>query len=400
MSKLERRIYLSQLRELFETFPVVAILGPRQSGKSTLAHQYIAHNPVETHYFDLESEIDLARLQEAQLSLQGLSGLIVIDEIQRRPNLFPVLRYLVDTTDQKYLILGSASRDLIQQSSETLAGRIAYLELPPFGLHELQEELPRGPQELRTFELQKLQKLWWRGGYPRSYLATSDQASLRWRQEYIRTFLERDLAMLGFNLEPIMIRRFWQMLAHYHGQIFNASELAGSMGVGTREIGRYLDALEGTFMVRQLHPWFENLKKRQVKSPKTYIRDSGLLHVLLGLQDPFSLIAHPRLGASWEGFALEEIIKALQPEDCFFWATSNRAELDLLVFKNGRRLGFEFKYSSTPSTTKSMHIALQDLNLDELYVIVPQGEVFPLSPQIKAAGLWKYLHLCGDTRLS
>lgn len=372
---IPRLRYLAEIKELFKTFPVVAILGARQAGKSTLADQYRQQQSAPIHYFDLESEFDQARLQEAQLSLQDLNGLIILDEIQRRPQLFPVLRYLVDHKEQRYLILGSTSRDLIQQSSESLAGRIAYIELPPFSLFEL------SASDQTT--------LWWRGGFPRAYLATSDQASYRWRLEYIKTFLEQDLGLMGFNTVPATIRRFWQIMAHYHGQIFNASEIAANIGVTSKTIQRYLDILEGTFMIRQLRPWFENIKKRQIKSFKTYFKDSGILHTLLGIPSFAQLQGHPKLGASWEGFAMEEIIRQLQadPQDCYFWATSNYAELDLLVLKEGKRLGFEFKYTASPKLTKSMQIALHDLKLDQLLVIVPQGIAFPLADRVRVCAL-------------
>lgn len=370
MQSIERKQFLKEIEDLFQIFPVVAILGARQSGKSTLAKQYAAKIKTPIHIFDLENEIDQTRLQEAQLTLQSLEGMIVIDEIQRRPNLFPTLRYLVDHTSQKYLILGSASRDLIQQSSETLAGRIAYIELPPFRLFEVGNR--------------SLLDLWSRGGFPRSFLESSDSSSYRWRQEYTKIFLERDLAMMGINIDSGTLRRFWQMLAHYHGQIFNASQIAASMGITSKTIQRYVNILEGTFMVRQLKPWHENLRKRQVKSYKTYFKDSGLLHCLLGISSFEQLQTTPKLGASWEGFAMEEIIYRLQadPSDCYFWSTSNQAELDLFILKDGKRLGFEFKYTLSPKITKSMQIALNDLKLDQLAVIVPHGPAYSLSDKV------------------
>lgn len=378
MAFINRKHFLQEITELFETFPVVAILGARQCGKSTLAQQYVQHLNSNVTTFDLENEIDQARLTEAQLTLQSLNGLIIIDEIQRRPNLFPVLRYLVDTLPQKYLILGSASRDLIQQSSESLAGRIAYVELPPFSLFELGKDA--------------INPLWWRGGFPRSFLANSDKASYRWRQEYIKTFLERDVALSGFDVEPATLRRFWQMLAHYHGQTFNAAEIAASLGFSPKTSKRYINILEGTFMVRQLKPWFENISKRQVKAPKVYIKDSGLLHTLLGIANFSQLQVHPKVGASWEGFAIENIINRLEVDhdDCYFWATHNHAELDLMIIKDGKKLGFEFKYTASPKVTKSMHIALDNLNLAEITVIVPQGPSYPLSDKIRVCSLGEY----------
>ncbi|MDB6082085.1 MAG: hypothetical protein JWO53_1357, partial [Chlamydiia bacterium] len=320
--------------------------------------------------------LDLARLDNPMLALSGLSDqLIIIDEIQRRPNLFPVLRVLADDKEknQKFLILGSASRDLICQSSETLAGRIGYIELPPLSIAEVENSIP----------------LWVRGGFPRAYLTTNDEESYLWRQSYITTFLERDIPSLGFQIPPQQIRRFWLMLAHYHGQIFNASEIGKSLGISDQTVRRYLDILAGTFMVRILSPWFENLGKRQVKSKKIYFRDSGILHALLGIQNEEQLNIYPKLGAFWEGFAIEEIIRTFnaKPEECYFWATQAGAELDLLILKDGKRIGFECKYTDQPKTTRSMQIALQDLNLDHLYVIFPGKEAFPLTDKITAQGL-------------
>ncbi|MDF3047892.1 MAG: putative superfamily ATPase [Candidatus Midichloriaceae bacterium] len=383
MPYLQRHYYLQELEDLLGIFTVVALLGPRQCGKSTLANLYIQRlrqllPSVSIYYFDLENPADEARLMDPQITLQDLEGLIVIDEIQRRPNLFPLLRHLVDCKPQKYLILGSSSRDLIHQSSETLAGRIAYMELPPFTSFEV--------------EASDLKNLWLRGGFPPSFLAKSERVSAKWRQEYIKTYLERDLAAFGFSgIEPAQMRRFWQMLAHYHGQTFNASEIANSLGINHKTARRYLDILHGTFMIRQLRPWFENIGKRQVKSPKVYFRDSGIFHVFLGINNYDQLTTHPKLGASWEGFALEEVIRRLNPDpdDCYFWATSNEAELDLMILKDGRRLGFEFKYSTIPKITKSMKIALTDLKLDKLTIIIPGSENFALTPQIQVSGLEK-----------
>ena len=367
-----RKKYFSEIKLLFETFSVVAILGPRQCGKTTIAKQYYEDIATEKHYFDLERERDWTRLQEAELALENLGGLIIIDEIQRRPNLFPNLRYLIDHKRQNYLILGSASRDLIHQSSETLAGRIAYVELPPFGLDEVNATL---------------NDLWVRGGFPRSLLAHSTGASYRWRQEYIKTFLERDLALLGLNLNSSLIGRLWQMLAHYHGQIMNVTDLSMSLGVTQRTVNRYIEALEGAFMVRKLQPWHENLKKRQVKSPKIYVRDSGLLHALIKQKTIEDISGHPKLGASWEGFAIEELIKFLQPDEVYFWNTFNQAELDLLILKDGKRLGYEFKYSYTPKITKSTHTALADLRLDSMTIILPGGDPYKIAEKIEVTGL-------------
>lgn len=373
---MKRTYYLDEIQRYFRVHPVCAILGPRQVGKTTLARMYIErYHPNDAYFLDLENPLDLARLENPMLTLSNITQkCIVIDEIQRRPELFPVLRVLVDQhKNRQFLILGSASRDLIAQSSETLAGRIGYIELPPFSL----------------FEVKDSSRLWVRGGFPRSYLADSESDSLLWRQSYIMTFLERDIPSLGFNIPAVQLRRFWLMLAHYHGQTFNASELARSLGISDHMVRKYLDILAGTFMVRILPPWFENLHKRQVKSPKIYFRDSGILHALLGITDMTHLETFPRLGSFWEGFALEEVIRTMQTgaEESYYWATQADAELDLFIIKNGKRIGFEFKYSDSPRTTKSMRIALEDLKLDHLGVIYPGTESFPLAENITAYGL-------------
>jgi uncharacterized protein len=372
-----REQYLEKIQTHFRIHPICAILGPRQVGKTTLAKMYVEkYFPHNAHFFDLENPLDLARLENPMLALSSISEqLIVIDEIQRRPDLFPVLRVLADEPGKKrnFLILGSASRDLLRQSSETLAGRIGYIELPPFSLYEVKDSA----------------RLWLRGGFPRSYLAESNQDSYLWRQSYISAFLERDVPSLGFNIPASQMRRFWLMVAHYHGQVFNASELGRSLAISHHTVQKYLDILAGTFMVRILSPWFENIHKRQVKSPKIYFRDSGILHALLGISDELQLQTHPRLGAFWEGYALEEVIRTFHaaPEECYFWATQADAELDLLIIKNGKRLGFEYKYTDSPTTTKSMHIAQRDLKLDHLAVIYPGSRIFPLTERITAYGL-------------
>jgi predicted AAA+ superfamily ATPase len=325
--------------------------------------------------FDLENPRDLAKLENPLLALEQTKGLIVIDEIQRRPELFPVLRVLADNPNcqAKYLILGSASRDLIHQSSETLAGRIAYHELTPFSLQEVDHMLT----------------LWLRGGFPLSYLASSEEESYFWRQNYITTFLERDIPALGINIPAMTLRRFWTMLAHYHANIFNSSEIGRSMGLSHTTIRHYLDILVGTFMIRSLQPYEANLKKRQIKSPKIYFRDSGILHGLLDIPFHSALQNYPKLGASWEGFALEETIKALkaQPHECFFWGTHSGAELDLLIIHGGKRLGFEFKYSDAPRLTSSMKTAMELLNLDQLTVIYPGPDHYRLSENINVCSL-------------
>lgn len=370
---MKRTLFLDKIDFQYKIHSICALLGPRQVGKTTLAKQF-AQNFPNVYFFDLENPFDLARLENPMLTLSNIqSDLIVIDEIQRRPELFPVLRVLVDEKKRKFLILGSASRDLLQQSSETLAGRIGYIELTPFSITETKE----------------YKKLWLRGGFPVSYLADSNKESYVWRQAYISTYMERDIPSLGFNIPPLQMRRLWMMLAHNHGNILNMTEIGKSLSITNHTVRKYVDILTGTFMVRLLEPWFENISKRQVKTPKVYIRDSGLLHTLVGIQNDEELQVYPRLGASWEGFALEEIIKSYdaQPEECFFWATQSGAELDLLIVKDGKRIGFEIKYSDTPKITKSMMIALQDLSLDHVYVIHPHSGAFPLADKITAQGL-------------
>jgi predicted AAA+ superfamily ATPase len=365
---------------LMETFPVVAIVGPRQCGKSTLARTFDA-----AHFFDLENPRDLARLDQPQLALEGLTGLIVIDEIQRAPDLFPLLRYLVDHhPEQQYLILGSASRDLLRQSSETLAGRIAYHELGGLGLQDL------GPERWRD--------LWVRGGMPRSVLATSEAGSSLWRQQYISTFLERDIPQLGIQIPASTLRRFWTMICHYHGQILNYSELARSFGISDMTVRRYLEILEGTFMIRLLQPWHVNIGKRLVKRPKLYLRDSGLFHSLLSIDSFPQLATHNKLGASWEGFALETAIRAIgkRSEEFSFWATHSGAEVDLFWQHAGRNLAVEVKYADAPRLTPSMKSALDDLELDHLWVLYPGDRSYPLAENITVLPLaqlvkgWEY----------
>ena len=375
---MDRPRYLDLIDQHFDVHPVVAILGPRQCGKTTLARMYAErHPPTPTTRFDLEDPTDLAALANPKLALQGLEGLVVIDEIQRIPELFQVLRLLVDRLGQgaRFLILGSASRDLIRQSSESLAGRIVYLELAPFGLDEV------GPTAL--------DQLWLRGGYPPSFLARSDAASGQWRKSYVSTFLERDLPALGISIPPQTLRRFWMMLAHYHGQTVNFSELGRSFGAADTTVHRYLDILSGTFMVRQLPPWFENIGKRQVKAPKLYLRDSGLFHSLLGIRDKDDLRRHPKLGASWEGLAIETVIRyhSGAEGECYFWSTHGRAELDLLIVAEGRRIGYEVKYTESPRATRSMQTARTDLRLDELHLVYPGERCFPVAEGIDAVGL-------------
>lgn len=359
--------------------PIVAILGPRQSGKTTLARQYCESVPdfVDSNYFDLEDPIDLARLNHPMLALESLQGLVVIDEIQRRPDLVPILRVLADKTNIQFLILGSASRELIKQSSESLAGRIAYMELTPFSYQEVEH----------------LQDIWIRGGFPKSFLAPTLADSVDWREFYITTFLEQDIPNLGIQIPPATLRRFWAMLAHYHGNIFNASELGRSFGSSDTTIRRYLDILTGTFMIRQLQPWHANVSKRQVKAPKIYFRDSGLFHTILDISDLSQLQKHPKLGSSWEGFALEEVIRArgIKSHQCFFWATHAGAELDLLIVDKNCREGFEFKYTDAPILTPSMKISVSDLELQQLTVIYPGKKSYALGENISVINLEDYL---------
>lgn len=375
--KMKRDLYLEEIDTQLRIHPACGLLGPRQVGKTTLAKMYVReHFAGAATFFDLENPLDLARLDNPLFMLSNLTNqLIVIDEIQRRPELFPVLRVLADEHEKKrkFLILGSASRDLIRQSSETLAGRIGYIELLP----------------LTLFEVKNVMLLWLRGGFPRSYLADTNGDSYQWRQNYITTFLERDIPSLGFDIPAAQLRRFWLMIAHYHGQIFNASELGRSLAVSDKTIRKYLDILAGTFMIRILTPWVENISKRQVKSPKIYFKDSGILNALLGLSTLEQVQNDPRLGALWEGFALEQVIAAIRatPDECYFWSTQADAELDLFIIKNGKRLGFEFKFGDAPRLTKSMHIAYADLKLDHLIVIYPGNQIFPMAPGITAYGL-------------
>ena len=377
---VQRAVLQNCAQNLLRTFKVVALLGPRQSGKTTLAREIasaIGDFPADRNYFDLEDPGHLDRLENPKLALEGLRGLVVIDEIQRRPDLFPVLRVLADRpkTPARFLILGSASRDLIRQGSETLAGRIGFVEVTPFTLSEV------GVAEVET--------LWLRGGFPLSFLAESDAASAQWREFYIRTFLERDIPTLGIQIPPTALRRFWMMLARYHGQVFNASDLGRSLSVADTTVRRYLDALVGTLMVRRLPPWFENIGKRQVKTPKIYFRDSGLLHRLAGVNDAGQLHTWPKLGASWEGFALEEIIRLADAseEEAYFWSVHSQGELDLMIVKDGRRLGFEFKYGDSPKTTSACRMALEHLKLNQLTLVCPGDAAHELEKNVQVRGL-------------
>jgi len=371
---IERKRELKTLGGLLARNPVVGILGARQVGKTTLARRFAARRASPVAFFDLENPADLARLDDPLLALGGLRGLVVIDEVQRRPELFPVLRVLVDRprNPARFLVLGSASPGLLRQSSESLAGRIAYHELGGFALDEV------GPARAET--------LWLRGSFPRAFLARSAAASVEWRRGFIRTFLERDVPQLGFRAPASLLYRFWMMLAHYHGQVWNASEFGRSFGVADTTARSYLDLLVSALVVRLLPPWHENVAKRQVKSPKVYIADSGLLHGLLNLTTRDDLLNHPKVGASWEGFALQELVRRLgvQREECWFWATHSGAELDLVVVRGTKRYGFEVKRTTTPRLTRSMHSALTDLRLSSLTVIHAGRETFALADRVQA----------------
>jgi hypothetical protein len=379
--RIARTAHLKRLQALMTQFPVVALVGARQVGKSTLARDLVRSRRGPFTWFDLENPLHFARLTEPFRTLERLRGLVVIDEVQHLPGLFEVLRVLADRDGPpaRFLVLGSASRDLLRQGSESLAGRISYIELPGLSLPEVGAS--------------RLERLWLRGGFPRAYLEQPLKRSVEWRRAFISTFLERDLRDFAIDVPPPTMRRFWTMLAHYHGQIWNGSELARSFGMSDHTVRKYLDALTATFMVRQLLPWHENLGKRQVKSPKVYLGDSGLLHTLLGLGTLDEILGHPKIGASWEGFALGEVIQRLRahPEQCFFWATQSGAELDLLVVSGPRRAGFEFKYTGEPKVTPSMRSALADLRLDRLTVIHAGEHSFPLGDRIEAVALVRLL---------
>ncbi len=374
---INRRTDIKLVQAALKRSRVVALLGPRQCGKTTLARRFVPADSL--NYFDLEDPQGLARLTEPDIALRPLRGLVVIDEIQRRPDLFPLLRVLADRRPlpARFLILGSASPDLLKQSSETLAGRVETVPLEGFRLADVGASAQT--------------RHWLRGGFPLSFTARSEADSLMWRRQFLQTFLERDLPQLGVQIPAVALRRFWSMVAHYHGQTWNAAELARGLGVNESTVRRYLDLLTGVFMVRQLPPWFENLGKRQVKAPKVYVRDSGLLHVLLGVANQRDLEYHPKVGASWEGYAVEEVLKALRPDDAYYWATHGGAEIDLVLFKGGRRIGVECKRSDAPTMTPSMHIALADLKLDELFVVYPGERRYPLAERVEVIPLAEFL---------
>ena len=370
---IKRTIDVKTMKTALRRSRIVALLGPRQSGKTTLARQFVDVRSL--NYFDLESASSLARLESPETALRSLKGLVVIDEVQRRPELFPVLRVLVDRKPlpARFLILGSASPELLRQSSESLAGRMETLILEGFCIADL------GVKQMRRH--------WLRGGFPQAFTARSDGDSFAWRRNFLQTVLERDVPQLGIQIPSQTLRRFWNMLAHYHGQIWNGAELARAMGVGQMTVRRYLDLMSGVFMLRQIAPWHENLGKRQVKSPKVYVRDPGLLHALLGIRSYRDLEHHPKVGASWEGYAIDEVLKSIKPDDAYFWATHGGAELDLLLFKKGKRIGVEFKRVDAPKLTPSMKTAVKDLNLNELKVVYPGEMRYPLAPKVEAIPL-------------
>lgn len=353
--------------------PVVMLLGPRQCGKTTLARQLVGER--SPNYFDLERQAIANAMQEPELILDGLKGLVVLDEAQRVPQLFPHLRVLADRTRNpaKFLVLGSASPELARQAAESLAGRVEIIEVRGFDLGEVR------PTEM--------ERLWLRGSFPRSFLASSLEESMAWRENFISAFLERDLGNMGFGASAVAMRRFWQMLSHYHGQIWNAAQMSNSLGISASSARNYLDALEQTFMVRRLQPWFINSSKRLVKSPKIYVRDPGLLHALVGISSMKQLWTHPQLGASWEGFALEEAIAAFRPREAWFYATHKGAELDLFFQHKGKRIGVEIKRTTMPTMTRSMHIALEDLQLDKLYLVHAGDLRLKLGQKVEAVPL-------------
>jgi len=375
---LTRTALVEEVKSSFQKEPIVALLGPRQCGKTTLARM-IAESTKQATFFDLENPRDIAKLDDAMYALESISGLVILDEIQIKPELFNILRVLVDRPQNQtnFLILGSASPQLIKGVSETLAGRARFIEMVALRLNEVKEE--------------NWKSLWLRGGFPRSFLAESEKDSYDWRNDYIRTFLERDIPQMGINIPSATLRRFWTMVAHIHGNVWKASELARSLGSSEPTVKKYIDILAGAFVVRVLPPWFENISKRQLKSPKIYIRDSGLFHTLLGLEDHNALYGHPKYGASWEGFVVEQLISKYGSENAYFWGSHGKAELDFMVIQNGKKYGFEIKITTSPTTSKSMHSAIESLKLESLTIIIPGKEQFGLSSKIKVLGIEKLM---------
>ncbi|MCP5004218.1 MAG: ATP-binding protein [Planctomycetes bacterium] len=372
---IDRQRYIYQVEKAISRSPITALLGPRQCGKTTLARVICKRQP--NTYFDLESQTDLRRLANPEMILAPLSGLVVIDEIQTKPDLFASLRVVVDKPKNKcsFLILGSASPQVIRKVSETLAGRVEFVDMAGFDLTEIGTN--------------RWKQLWVRGGFPRSFLANGDKDSFAWREGFIRTFLQRDIPQLGINIPAQAMRRFWTMLAHYHGQIWNASRIGSALGINDKTARSYLDILTETYMIQQLQPWHENISKRQVRSPKIYFRDTGLLHSLLDLRDFYAVTGHPQVGASWEGFAMEQIIRTLRLSQVFYWATYGGAELDLFIIINGKRYGIEFKFSEAPGKTKSIAIAIESLKIDRLLIVYPGEESWPVSETISVCPISK-----------
>ena len=370
---VERPALLSQIQTALQRSRGVVLCGPRQCGKTTLARELLA--PDSVNYFDLEDPASLARLDEPMTALQPLQGLVVIDEVQRRPELFPVLRVLLDrkAAPARFLVLGSASGDLLRQSSESLAGRVEYVTLGGFSLPELGAAAES--------------RLWLRGGFPLSYLAQNEADSLAWRRDFIRTLLERDLPQWGVRVAATALRRFWTMLAHYHGQTWNAAEPARAMGVSEPTTRHYLDLLSDALMVRQLPPWHANLGKRQVKAPKVYVRDSGLLHQLLGIDGERALLSHPKVGASWAGFVIEQALVTQTHEEAYFWATHQGAEIDLILRRGDRLFGIECKRADAPRMTASLRTATADLGLERIAVLYPGQRRYALSDSVEAVPL-------------
>ena len=375
---ITRRRLTAQLECSVAESRITAILGPRQCGKTTLARVFYAQEQAAGRavaWIDCENPRDVARLANPLLTLEALTGTVIIDEFQRLPQLAEILRVLSDRLPlpAKFIVLGSASPDIIRSSSESLAGRIRFLDMSGLTLDEV--GIPDAPT------------LWLRGGFPESYLATNDTASLQWRENFIRTFLERDVPQLGYRMPAERLRRFWSMCAHYHGQTWNSSAIASSMGMSSMMMGDYLDLLTGAFVMRRLPAWHGNLGKRLVKSPKAYVRDSGLVHALLGIPDLAALQGHPKLGASWEGFALEQILAITGDRHAYFWGTHGGAEIDLVLAAKGKRWGVEFKYADAPRLTPSMRSALTDLELEHLWVVHPGTDTYPLAERVDALGL-------------
>lgn len=370
---LPRHTLTQQIEHALTRNPVVSLIGPRQCGKTTLARAI--GKSQDATFFDLEHPVDAERLKNPLTALEHLQGLVVIDEAQLQPALFPVLRVLADRTPlpARFLLLGSASPDLASNISESLAGRIHFVNMSGFNLHEV------GSDNWRD--------LWHRGGFPRSYLAQSDADSFKWREDFIATFLERDLRRLGVLVAPESLRRLWMMIAHYHGQVAKLSDIGRSLGENHTTIRRHLDILEGALVLRQLQPWHENVGKRQVKSPKVYVRDTGILHTLLGLGNAATIESHPKLGASWEGFITERIVELFGDRNCMFWATQAGAELDLFVLHQGKRYGFEIKYADAPKTTKSMREAIKTLELTKLFIAYPGSKSYVVDEHIEAVGV-------------